>query len=224
MAATTHVQYFTTSPVFLIAPHLSPYHCRNPSKLKHILMSHSFSGDSQSDDNVHLTNENRGLTEKTHYYENLARGPTSSSPTRTNPSPVPSQHTIPIASSSPLPAMVDSQELPNSNPPSNLSSCTFSHLIPTQPLLTFHLASAAREHINLHTHLRTVQDMGMQHHQAIQDMVSLLIRDLGEENRKATNSTIKLILDNQKCLLVQAEDRLEEKFRRWQSQDGKGDQ
>jgi len=137
--------YFRTSPVYLIAPHLSPYCCRNPSKLKHIIMNRSSSSNSQSSDNMHLMNEDRGLAHKTRHYENLARGPTSSSPTpsQTIPSPVSSQHTIPIASSSPMPAMTDSQELPNSNPPSNSqarsnsnapsnsSGCIFSHLIPT---------------------------------------------------------------------------------------------
>ena len=113
-------------------------------------------------------NEDRGLAHKTHHYENLACSPTSSSPTlsQTIPSPVSSQHTIPIA-----------------------------HPCSEEPAL---------------------HDMGAaHHHRSLQEMVILLVRELGKENRKTLNSTVTTILDNQKVLPVQTEDSLEEKFERW---------
>jgi len=64
-------------------------------------------------------------------------------------------------------------------------------------------------------HQQALHDMGAAHQQSLQEMISLLVRELGEENRKTLNSTVTMILDNQKVLLVQAEDRLEEKFERW---------
>jgi len=64
-------------------------------------------------------------------------------------------------------------------------------------------------------HQQALYDMGAAHHRSLQEMVTLLDRELGEENQKTLNSTVTTILDNQKVLLVQTEDCLEEKFEHW---------
>ncbi len=45
----------------------------------------------------------------------------------------------------------------------------------------------------------------------MKEMIALIIEKCGEENRK----TIDEVLKNQRWLLAQAEDRLEEKLERW---------
>jgi hypothetical protein len=124
LMGTTH----TFKPVFVIAPHLSPYRQYNRSKLKSLLMSSSASQASTLYSPTPTHNSHMSISE----HEGLLDGPITTPqapPNRSTDSPLPSSSPVPSTASSTNSIPIASpggygiyQQLPSSSPrPSNRS-------------------------------------------------------------------------------------------------------